>query len=89
MPHPRYSAEETAARGRAIYEDRVRASVEPDQIGKYLVIDIDTGDYEIDEDHLAASRRAYEKNPNGARYALRIGHPAIGRIGFAPRAGGR
>ena len=47
MGHPRYTKEEIAARGQAIYEQRIRAKVEPEHIGKFLIIDIETGDYEL------------------------------------------
>ena len=79
--HPRYTAEEIVARAKALYEQEIRAKVEADNKGKYLVIDIETGDYEIDEDHFAASRRAAEKHPDGARFAMKIGYQTMGRIG--------
>jgi hypothetical protein len=80
MAHPRYTREEIAARARALYEQRIRDQVEAGNRGKFLVIDVDTGDYELDEDHIAASKRAYDRNPGGARYAIRIGSPTVGRI---------
>lgn len=83
MGHPRYTTEEIARRGREIYEQRLRQELEPDNIGKFLVIDIETGEYEIDEDDLAASMRAYHKKPDGARYGMRIGYPTAGTIGNA------
>ena len=79
--HPRYTAEEIAARAKALYEKDIRAKVEADNKGKYLVIDIETGDYEIDRDHFAASKRAVEKHPDGARFAMRIGYRTLGHIG--------
>ena len=57
MGHPRYTSEEIAARGKAIYDEKIRAKVEPQHTGKFLIIDIETGDYEMDEDEFAASRR--------------------------------
>jgi len=83
MGHPRYTADEIAARGREIYERQLRDKMEPVNIGKFLVIDIETGEYEMDEDDLIASRRASRKKPGGARYGLRIGYPTSGTIGNA------
>ncbi len=83
MDHPRYSTEEIASRGREIYETRLRNKLEADNVGKFLVIDIETGEHEIDEDDLAASMRAYHKKPEGARYGMRIGYPTAGTIGNA------
>lgn len=76
------TAAEIAERGRAIYEREIRAKVEePANKGKILVLDIDSGDYEIDEDHLTASDRACAKHPDGVFFGLRIGYPALGKIG--------
>jgi len=82
MGHPNYSTEEIATRGREIYEKQLRQQLEPDNIGKYLVIDIETGEYEMDEDGDAASLRASKKKPNGVRYGMRVGHRAWGRVGL-------
>jgi len=77
-----YSTEEIASLGREIYAKRLKPLLEPGNIGKFLVIDVETGDYEMDENGEAASLRARNKKPDGVRYAMRIGHRAWGRIGF-------
>lgn len=82
--HPRYSTHEIVARAREIYERKVRSKVEAGNVGKYLVLDIESSDYEIDDDPVAASDRAHLKHPDGALYCLRIGYRSMGRIGFAP-----
>src|SRR4051812_40223397 len=80
MRHATYTSEEIARRGEELSEQQIRAKAEPGNLGKIVVIDVETGDYEIDEDHLAANRRARAKNPNAVLYGLRIGYPAIGKI---------
>jgi hypothetical protein len=82
MGHPRSTKEEIAARGKAIYEQQIRGKVEPEHIGKYLVIDVETGEYETDEDGVAVSQRAYAKRPGALLFGMRIGYPAWGRIGL-------
>jgi hypothetical protein len=81
MPETSYTPEEIAARARELYERDIRPRVEPGHIGKYLVVDIATGLYEIDEDELAVMKRAAGKHPNGVLHLMRIGHRAVGRIG--------
>jgi hypothetical protein len=49
---PHYSKEEFARRGDEIYQRDIRPHVEADQPGKFVVIDIETGSYEIDTDEL-------------------------------------
>jgi hypothetical protein len=79
--HPRYSKEEFARRGEAIYERDIRPHLEARQEGQFVVIDIETGAYEVDADELAASDRLMARIPNaqvwlqrvGTRYARRFG----------------
>jgi hypothetical protein len=57
MGHPHYSKEEIVRRGEELYEQQIRGQIDEERNkGKALVIDIETGDYEIDEDGLAAAR---------------------------------
>lgn len=86
MGTTRPSAREIVRRGQAIYESQIRPQVERDHFGEYLVVDVDTGDYEIDADHLAASNRAAAKHPDAPLFAMRIGYRAGGRIGARARA---
>jgi hypothetical protein len=80
MSHPRYTKEQIAARGKEIYE-QIRSQVEPQHVGKYLVINIDTGEYEMGEDKLAVSERAYARFPGAPLYGMRIGCRSWGHIG--------
>ena len=81
MPYPHYPPEEVAARGKAIYEQQIRAKVEAEHKGEFVVIDIETGDYEIDADDLTATKRALAKRPEAVLYGLRIGYPTAYRLG--------
>jgi hypothetical protein len=83
MPQDEYSREEVVARGQAIYERDIHALVEPDHRGKLIVIDIESGDYEIDEKAYAAKDRLAARHPDGARCILRIGFPAAFRFSSA------
>jgi len=81
MGHPRFSKEEICSRGSALYESKLRSAVEQGNLDKFLIIDIESGDYEIDTDDLAASDRAHQKHPNGAFFGMRIGRRTSGTIG--------
>jgi hypothetical protein len=80
-PRPRYSKEEFARRGDEIYERDVLPRLTSEDEGKYALIDIETGDYEIDRDEIAASDRLFARKPDaqvwfrqiGSRYARRFG----------------
>lgn len=75
------SPEEIVRRGEALYEQTIRQRVEPACIGQYVVLDIDTGEYEIDADESAAFQRARAKRPSGVRFLKRVGYGAAHRIG--------
>ncbi|MGH2587848.1 MAG: hypothetical protein ACRDJE_23250 [Dehalococcoidia bacterium] len=79
-PEPRLSKEEYAQRGDEMYERHVLPNVGPEDKGKFAVVDIETGDYEIDADDLTATHRLLARRPGaqtwlrrvGSRYAYRI-----------------
>ena len=54
MPYANYTEQEVELRGEALYVEHIRDKVHPQHQGKFLVIDIETGEYEIDADDLAA-----------------------------------
>jgi hypothetical protein len=82
MEHPRYSGEEIGQRGQEIYEQKLRPLVETEEnIGKIISIDIETGDYEIDDDLVKAGLRLQSRHPNAAMYGKRIGYNAVYALG--------
>jgi hypothetical protein len=82
-----YSPDEVIRRGEEIYRRDLRARVEAEHFGKFIVIDVNSGDYEIDADEIAATSRARIKHPDGSktRCLLRIGYPAAHHIGGSMR----
>lgn len=80
MPYTDYTPGEVASRGEKIYGQRIRDKVAAEHRGKFVVIDIKTGDYEIHSEDLVATKRLLVKHPNAVIYGLRIGFPAAYRI---------
>jgi hypothetical protein len=79
-----YTADEIAERGEAIYAREIKRHMTPADHGKMVMIDIETGDYEIDETDLDAGMRLLAKRPDAVLYGLRVGYPAAHRIGLTP-----
>jgi frataxin-like iron-binding protein CyaY len=79
---PRYSKEEFAQRGDALYESQIRSQVEEGNHGKIVAIDIDTGIFEVAKDSLTASDLLLEQYPDAQIWFVRIGHRAVHRIGL-------
>ena len=86
MARADYTREEVASRGEAIYEQQIRPLVENQNHGDYLVLDIETGEYAIDQDDLAATKQVLAKCPDAVLYGLRIGHSAAYRLGGFTKA---
>lgn len=83
---PRYSKEEFARRGDAMYEGDIRPVVEEGNEGKFVAIDIETGAYEIDADELAASDRLLARVPDAQVWLKRIGSRYVRRFGPHPQS---
>lgn len=81
MLTPPLPAAETGRLARQWYE-KLRPIVEtPENIGKQIVINVQTGDYEIDDSGLAASHRLFDKDPYAPLFAFRIGYNAVYSLG--------
>lgn len=82
MSHPTLSSDEIAQRGKELYQQRLRTEVETaENIGKIIAIDLNTGDYEIDRDLLAACNRLKVKQPHALTWIERVGYDAVYAIG--------
>lgn len=77
----RYSKEELAQRGQALYNDHIRQQVETENEGRIVAIDIETGAFEIADNVLPATNRLFEKYPNAQPWVIRIGHRAVYHFG--------
>ena len=81
----RYSKEEFARRGDTTYERAVRPNLSSEDSGKFVAIDIDTGDYEIDTDELTAGDRLRARLPEAQIWMVRVGSRAVHRFGGRDR----
>jgi hypothetical protein len=67
---PRYSKEEFAQRGQALYESQIRSQVEDGNDGKIVAIDIETGAFEAADSVVAASERLLAKVPDAQTWFI-------------------
>ena len=77
----RYSKEELAQRGQELYESDIRQRVEFGNEGKIVAIDIETGEFEVDENVVPATNRLFERYPDAQPWVIRIGHRAVDHFG--------
>ena len=84
---PRLTKEEHARLGTEIYEQRVRPLVEAGNQGKIVAIDVESGEFEVDEQTLPAAERLIARLPDAQIWFIRIGHRGVHRFGLGRRLG--
>jgi len=76
------SHEEVAQLAKQLYKSNIQQQVETeDNIGKMVIIDIETGNYEVDKTGLQAAKTLNEKNPNARLFGIRIGYNVAASFG--------
>jgi predicted ATP-dependent Lon-type protease len=82
MSEPKLSDEEITLRGKELYKNIICHQVEtPENIGKIISINVETGEYEIGDDLLATSIKLRTKQADAALWAERIGFNAVYAVG--------
>ena len=76
------SCEEVAKRANKIYATKLRQKVEIEEnIGKMIIIDIETEEYAIDKTGLESAYYLREKNPNVRLFGICIGYNVAASFG--------
>jgi hypothetical protein len=73
--NPSRNLDEIAALASAIFDRQVRPALRPEDDGKFVAIDVGTGDFEIDEDDYAAVARLRSRKPAADVWLMRAGYP--------------
>ena len=76
----RYPDEEFAQRGPEIYQRVVVPRLTPADDGKFVLLDIESEEYEIDADKLAAALRLHARVPGVQGWLGRVGRTIPTRI---------
>lgn len=82
--YPRPLSDMTA-RAMALYDEKLQAELEPEQIGRGLAIHLESGDYLVADTPTHAGHAMRRLHPEGGTVTLRIGlrpdHALLARIG--------
>ena len=82
MSTTQYTPEEVKHKADRLYEQSIHYKVDtPENRGKILAVDVDSGDYEVDAEHLRAGKQLRQRRPDGTFFFYRIGYPSLGKIG--------
>lgn len=71
--------EDVATKGEAIYAARLKAILEPAQNGKFVAIEVVSGDYFLGDTLLEAGEKASGKYPNHVFYFVKVSSPVVWR----------
>lgn len=77
----RNGKEEFARLGDEVFESRVRPRLTPEDDGKFVAIDVESGAYELDPEELAACDKLDARIPDAQTWLVRVGSRYVHRLG--------
>ncbi len=78
---PSRSKAEIARLGKEVYERSIRRQVEADHVGEVVAIDVDSSNYSIGENAIAASEALRDQHPDAQVWLMRVGHRTLYHFG--------
>ena len=76
LPRRRLRPEVYEVFAERVYRTRARPVLDEEPIGWFLSVDLNTEDYELDENHGRAARRLRERRPDADIFTTRVGFPS-------------
>ena len=73
---PSLTLEEMADLGEKIYREKIRPTLTEADIGKFVHIDVNSGEYEIDDDDVTGDIKLSERVPGARIFGMRVGYSA-------------
>jgi hypothetical protein len=88
MIKPRYSKEEIADLGEAVFERQIAEQLRGQDLGHFVAIDVHSGEYEVDAEAVRAMERLHSRHPGAECWLRRVGsrvaHSFGPRLQFEP-----
>lgn len=78
---PTRTLDELARLGSEAVDRFVRPSLRPEDDRKFIAVDVNTGEFELDLDDFAAVSRLHSRVPNAEVWLAKVGSRAACRIG--------
>ncbi len=85
MVHLQRNERDVVARAEALYLDGIKDQLTEDQLGMFLSIDLDSGDYEIGDSSIETCDALKKRRPNAYVFTMRHGSISAGSFSFAPK----
>ncbi|HEY3330151.1 MAG TPA: hypothetical protein VGK19_09045 [Capsulimonadaceae bacterium] len=81
MATTRPPADAVVERGERIYNNNLRQLLDAANFGRYVVIDVDTGEYRLGDEHRATVLAFLAEKPDAILYTKLIGYSTTAAIG--------
>jgi hypothetical protein len=81
MASAQLSSKELSQRGQQIYDREIRKKVGKKHRGKFLVIEVESNEYDMDADPVVADQLLRQRHPDSLFYMVRIGYRAAYKLG--------
>jgi hypothetical protein len=76
----RYSPEELARLGTELFDSRIKPNLRAEDDGKFIAIDVISGDFEMDADDYAAVTRLHADHSTADVWLMRVGQKTAYRM---------
>lgn len=82
MSGSRIPENEIVPRGEELYEREIRPKLGSEHEGKLVIVDVESGDYEVSDDENEASGRLEKRRPGALTFILRVGRDGVPRPAY-------
>ncbi len=72
-------------RAEAIYDARIKSELSDEQLGKFLAIEVNTGEYEVGDDALSAMTALHERIAHAEVFLMKHGSMHAYTLGYLPQ----
>jgi hypothetical protein len=83
----RPTPEKLARLGAEVFDRDVRPKLRPEDDGRFVALDVLSGDYELDDDDYSAVMRLRGRNANAEIWLAKVGQPAAYQMRRDRRSG--
>lgn len=73
--------EQIAEKGQKIYNEKLKTTLEASQKGKFVAVEVETGEHFISDTLLGALQEARTKYPNKLFHTIKIGSEGVFKMG--------
>ena len=77
-----FTPQQIAKKGEEIYAEKYRSKFEKKYLGKFVAIDVETGEAFLGDDPAEALTAAQKPNPTSSTHLIKIGSPGVYRVGY-------